>query len=123
MEAKRFSIPRNNSKISGNLATANHLTNTLKLFHPIQQYHGMSTYKVKASKDASNRKKCSHPMREHRVVLGRSKIQQKCKRWMFNPQVGYKILLDHKYSAKSLITGTAETTPITNDSCLLRNAN
>ena len=57
LQAKRFSI---HSRTSSNLATANHLTITLKLVQPIQQCHSMLTYKVKASKDAPNSKKHCH---------------------------------------------------------------
>ena len=114
VKKKRFSTSYDHSKKSSNASTpAAHPTFILNLSKHSEHRHQGVARKMKSSHEAPNSQQRRRQKKEHRLVLGRGKVQGHRTAWWSKVHARVRQLLDRKRSAVSVVAGSAQTSPIT----------
>jgi len=114
IKKKRFSNSYNHIKKSNNASTpAAHPTFILNLSKHSEHHHQGVARKMKTSHEAPNLQQHRRQKKEHRLVLGRGKVQGHCTAWWSKVHARVRQLLDRKRPAVSVVVGAAQTSPTT----------
>ena len=111
---KRFSTSYSHNKKSINsFHPAVHPTFILELSKHSEHHRHGSARKMKISHEAPNSRQHRRQKREHRVVLGGSKVQAHGTAWCSRAHERVRQLLDRKRPAVSVVAGAAQKMPTT----------
>ena len=111
---KRFSTSYSRNKKSINSShPAVHPTFILELSKHSEYHRRGSAHKMKISHEAPNSRNRRRQKREHRVVIGGSKVQGNCTAWWSRAHERVRQLLNQKRPAVSVVAGAAQRKPTT----------